>query len=233
MAGRGRVIAVLVRLASSAAMLAAAVPIAACSGEAEPPNTPRSHRVAIIGDSFTEGSGEGGVGWRSWPAVLRHYLLQTGLTIDLDVAAEGSAGYTHHGHSGNVFGDKASVLGHDDDLVIFFGSSNDAGADPATLDTAVRDTLAKARTSAPGAKFIVIGPAWPNAKPPEDVAAARDVIRDEANQSGMQFVDPIAEKWFVDAPELIGGDGVHPNDRGHEHLAEKIAVLVEGALVDG
>ncbi|CFS38985.1 Conserved protein of uncharacterised function%2C possibly exported [Mycobacterium tuberculosis] len=45
------------------------------------------------------------------------------------------------------------------------------------------------------------------------------------------FVDPIADHWFVDRPELIGADGVHPNDAGHEYLADKIAPLISMELV--
>jgi hypothetical protein len=56
-------------------VLAMTVLMAACSTEAATPNSPRIHRVSIIRDSFTERSGEGGLGSRSWPEVLRHDLL--------------------------------------------------------------------------------------------------------------------------------------------------------------
>ena len=41
--------------------------------------------------------------------------------------------------------------------------------------------------------------------------------------AGAAFVDPIAERWFVGQPGLIGADGVHPTDAGHEYMADKIA----------
>ena len=44
------------------------------------------------------------------------------------------------------------------------------------------------------------------------------------------FVDPLAEGWFVGRPDLIGADGVHPNDAGHAYLAEKIAPLIRSQL---
>lgn len=211
-------------------VLAATALVAACSAEGAAPAQPREHRIAIVGDSFTEGSDEGGVGWRSWPAVLRHNLLEAGTIIDLEVAAEGSAGYVDPGHAGNVFRDKANALSDRDDLVIFFGGLNDGHVDPSELRTAVHDTFAEATASAPRAKFIVIGPAWPTQNPPADVTSVRDVIHGQADEAGLEFVDPIAEKWLVDSPELIGADGVHPTDRGHEYLAEKIAILVRNAL---
>jgi lysophospholipase L1-like esterase len=228
MADRGRLSATNARAAF--ALLVTATLVAACSSEAPAQDATREHRVAIIGDSFTEGSDEGGLGWRSWPAVMRHDLLETGVTVDLTVSAEGSAGYAHPGRDQNIFSDNADVLGVDDDLVIFFGGVNDGDVDPVGLKTAVHTTLAKAKTAAPRAKFIVIGPALPTGDPPDAMITVRDVIRDQANEAGIEFVDPIAEKWLVDAPELIGADGFHPTDRGHRYLAEKIAALVRNAF---
>jgi len=40
------------------------------------------------------------------------------------------------------------------------------------------------------------------------------------------FIDPLVEGWFVGRPDLIGSDGVHPNDAGHAYLAAKIARLI-------
>ena len=44
------------------------------------------------------------------------------------------------------------------------------------------------------------------------------------------FIDPLAEGWFVGRPDLIGSDGVHPNDAGHAYLAAKIAPLIRNQL---
>jgi lysophospholipase L1-like esterase len=54
----------------------------------------------------------------------------------------------------------------------------------------------------------------------------RDVLNAAARAAGAAFVDPIGDRWFVDRPDLIGPDGVHPNDAGHEYLADKIAPLI-------
>ena len=48
--------------------------------------------------------------------------------------------------------------------------------------------------------------------------------------AGATFVDPIAERWFVDRPDLIGRDGVHPTDAGHAYMADKIAPLIGAEL---
>jgi lysophospholipase L1-like esterase len=51
-----------------------------------------------------------------------------------------------------------------------------------------------------------------------------------AGTIGATFVDPIAEHWFVGRPDLIGADGVHPNDAGHQYMADRIAPLIRTQL---
>lgn len=48
----------------------------------------------------------------------------------------------------------------------------------------------------------------------------------QAQLAGATFVDPIAARWFVSRPDLIGADGVHPTDAGHAYMAGKIAPLI-------
>jgi hypothetical protein len=59
---------------------------------------------------------------------------------------------------------------------------------------------------------------------------ARDIVKAQAEAIGATFVDPIAERWFVARPDLIGADGDHPNDAGHVYLAEKIGPLIAQQL---
>ena len=91
------------------------------------------------------------------------------------------------------------------------------------LQPAVRQTLDAARAAAPMAKIVVIGPAWTEPDPPPNVLQTRDVIRTEAELTEAIFVDPIAEAWFIDRPDLIGPDGIHPTNAGHAYVADKIA----------
>jgi lysophospholipase L1-like esterase len=122
------------------------------------------------------------------------------------------------------------VVKPDDTLVVFFGSRNDQGVDPTQLSILAYGTFQLARQLAPRATFLVIGPPWPTANPPEAVLRIRDALRYQANLAGAVWVDPIAERWFVGHPELIGSDGVHPTDAGHEYMADKIAPLIEAQL---
>jgi lysophospholipase L1-like esterase len=191
----------------------------------------RLNHVAVIGDSYTTGTEEGGVGPNSWPVRAWQTLGARGVRIAADVAAEGRAGYGVRGDHGSVFEDLAArAVRPDDALVVFFGSRNDQGVDLGVLDGMARGTFDLARRVAPAARFLVIGPPWPTADVPDSVLQVRDVLNAAAHAAGAAFVDPIGDGWFVDRPDLIGADGVHPNDAGHEYLADKIAPLIRTQL---
>lgn len=187
----------------------------------------RLNHVAVIGDSYTTGTDEGGLGPKSWTARAWRTLAARGERIAADVAAEGRAGYGAPGDHGSVFEDlTARAVKPDDALVVFFGSRNDQGVDPGLLADKVRDAFDVARRFAPSARLLVIGPPWPTADVPDSMQRIRGVLSAAAGAAGAAFVDPIAERWFVGRPDLIGVDGVHPNDAGHEYLADKIGPLI-------
>lgn len=183
--------------------------------------------IAVVGDSYTTGGEEGGLGSKGWTARAWQLLAQQGIPVTPGVAAEGGAGYGTRGNRGSVFEDLAGdAVKKDDVLVVFFGSRNDQGVDPTRLSILVYGTLQLARRTAPSAKLLVIGPPWPTADPPADVLRIRDALAYQADLAGATFIDPIAAGWFVGRPELIGNDGVHPTDAGHAYMAEKIAPLI-------
>lgn len=189
------------------------------------------NRVAVVSDSYTTGGDEGGLGEKGWTTRAWQMLAQRGVPTTADVGAEGGAGYGTRGNRGHLFEDlTATTVQPDDTLVIFFGSRNDRGVNPAQLSILVYGTFQLARRIAPAAKLLVIGPAWPTADPPSDVLRIRDVLAYQAGVAGATFVDPIAAAWFVGRPGLIGADGVHPTDAGHVYMAEKIAPLILAQL---
>jgi len=188
-------------------------------------------KIAVIGDSYTAGSAEGGNGPRSWPELAWGLLAREGVEVDADVAAEGGAGYGQRGSRGSLFEDlTARAVRRNDDLIVYFGSRNDEAVDPQKFPSSAADTFSLARFAAPAAKLLVIGPPWPTASPPPAVLKIRDLLREQAAMVGAGFVDPITEGWFIGRPELIGQDGVHPTDVGHLYMAEKIAPLIYDQL---
>ncbi len=188
-------------------------------------------RVAVVGDSYTTGSTEGGEGPKGWTTRAWQLLAGQGLPVRADVAAEGGAGYGARGNRGSVFEDlTARAVKADDHLVVFYGSRNDQNVEPTLLSTMVYGVFQLARRTAPEAQLLVIGPPWPTADPPPAILRIRDTLRYQSILANATFVDPIAERWFVDAPGLIGADGVHPTDAGHLYMAEKIAPLIATQL---
>jgi lysophospholipase L1-like esterase len=223
------------RLATVVVGMALVVSLAGYPGQVQAYHTLtrdyRLNHVAVVSDSYTTGTGEGGEGPWSWPARAWQILARSGERIAPDVAAEGGAGYVVHGDRGHVFEDlSAHAVKPDDALVVFFGSRNDQGVDPGLLAERVRSTYDLALRLAPAAKFLVIGPPWPTADVPQAMLQIRDVLRAAAGAAGAAFVDPIAERWFVDRPGLIGADGVHPTDAGHLYMADMIAPLIRTQL---
>jgi lysophospholipase L1-like esterase len=189
------------------------------------------YRVAVIGDSYTTGTDEGGQGANTWTARAWRTLAQQGVQVAADVASEGRAGYGVRGDHGSLFGDlTARAVKRDGALVVFFGSRNDQGVDAVFLAEMARDNFDLARQTAPSARLLVIGPPWPTADVPNSVQQIRDILNSQARAAGAEFVDPLAERWFVGRPHLIGADGVHPTDAGHAYMADKIAPLIRAQL---
>lgn len=196
-----------------------AAPIPTRTADAEPA------RVLVVGDSYTAGSGEGGVGDASWAALADVDLAQA----TLDVSAVGGSGYVQPGQSGETFTDLARAAdGAPYDLIVFFGSRNDdqGGVQPAALEA-----FEVARAESPDAPLLVIGPPWVDASPPAFVQQSSQEVEDAAAEVQATFVDPLDEGWFTGAAQrFIGSDGVHPTDEGHAYMAEKIAPLIAAAL---
>ena len=188
-------------------------------------------RVAVVGDSYTNGTAIGGQGPNAWPVLAWKTLARQGMQVNADVAAEGRAGYGVRGDQGNLFVDLTPrAVKPDDSVVVFYGSRNDQGVDPNALNGQVFNSLNLARSIAPNARLLVIGPPWPTADVPPAVLQIRDILSFQSMLAGATFVDPIAERWFVDRPDLIGPDGVHPTNAGHAYMADKIAPLIGAQL---
>ena len=79
-------------------------------------------RIAVIGDSYTAGSDEGGNGRRAWPELLRGLLAR--------------------GDGGSVFEDlTARAVRRSDAPIVFFGSRNDQPVDPQKFPAFAADTV--------------------------------------------------------------------------------------------
>lgn len=186
--------------------------------------------VVVIGDSYTMGPEDNGKDPDIWPAIVWNDMRAKGYDIQPSVTGEGGSGYIHKGYRGGIFGDKVSAVQPSSDLVVFFGGANDMDIPPDVEKDTVGRTLKAARLAAPKANMLVIGPAWPRADVPPEVLRVRDIVKAEATVIGAKFIDPLADRWLWDDPNLIGADWIHPNRAGQQYLAQKILPLIEAEL---
>jgi lysophospholipase L1-like esterase len=193
----------------------------------------RRRSVAVIGDSYTAGTEEGGMGERGWPALVWRRLSEQGLSIASTVDATGGSGYVNPGPFGVTFQDAVDrTIADDDEVVVVFGGTNDVGLPVDELDSAARRALQTIHERAPSATLIVVGPVWPGPQPSAAALAADETLRQVAQSEGATYVDPIGEAWLADTPELIGADEVHPNDGGHRYLADRLSAVIDTALAE-
>ena len=200
------------------------------------PPEPRVAYVAIIGDSFTSGSqSDGSSGSRAWPVLVTSILKGQGVNIEVAVGASSGSGYVSHSTKGSVpfVNQIPRVVGTNDELVILFGSPYDQTALPDRandLDAAVEHTLEEVKKAAPKAQLLIIGPAWVPADPAPEILHARDIIKGRADAVAAVFVDPLADGWFADHPEMVGANGDSPNEAGQQLMANRIAPVVAQLL---
>lgn len=188
----------------------------------------------VVGDSYTEGVAQGGLGDANWTAQLRSLLRSNDDRVAMTVDGSGGSGYLSVGWRNVTFGQMADRTVDDSaDIVIVFGSINDMfqGAGTADVTRAARDTYTTIRAAAPGATLVVIGPSPTGDEVPDELRRVSEGVARAAADAGATFVDPIAERWFSgDAAALISDDELHPTDDGHAYIAELVLPHVEAAI---
>lgn len=232
-----------IAVVASVSILAASISVAIARDEQPAPdpvpalaaNAPK--KIVVFGDSLTAGSVEGGVGQNGWSEKAWHQLRADGFDILPEVSGRGGSGYAKRGPDGTtILEEAARMVTPSDDVIVFFGGSNDFGEENST--EAIQETLRAARATAPHAKMIVVGPIWPVKAVPtpetqfafDNLLGIRDDLRAEAARIGATFVDPIADRWFMDQPDLIGYDEIHPTDAGHDYMYQKLLPVLRSAL---
>lgn len=174
--------------------------------------------VTVVGDSYTAGSAMNqGDEW--WALVDS----QNGIAVErYAVGGTGYASTREMDYGPSNFLTRLERMPNNVANLMFFGSINDGRLGyQATYDAAAA-TYTAAKAKWPEARLLAVGPASPTWPTPTAYTTSRDAVRDAAAASGVAFFDPIEARWFADAPELIGDDGIHPTDAGHEYLAARL-----------
>lgn len=232
----------------SALCFSAAVLTAACAGQTAPQQQPQvaapsppaetpsrteaeALQAVVVGDEFASGTISGGFGSKNWTADLQRRAGRSGIDVYVRNFSRGGAGYTATNPDSPTFGEQvARGVNPDTNLVLLAGGTNDVDSLPSLHDAAV-GTLDQVKAIAPRAGMLVVGPSWYRREPPDSaILAARNIIRDAADEAGAPFIDPIADGWFAGRDDLVSPDHLQLNHAGQQVVADRLAPPVIAAL---
>jgi acyl-CoA thioesterase-1 len=199
-------------------------------GKSETVSMDPTVRVVVIGDSLSTGLGTSPK--QAWPTLLQSAHLPGNRAVEIINAAENGSGYLATGVDGDTFRmEVEAAVTPATEVILFFGSDNDAGADPEELKAAVTSTFHAASSLAPKATLVAIGPLSPSDRPDQVLADVRSSDASAAQDMGVKFIDPIADHWLSDRPDiLLGPDGEHPSAKGQKFLRDKMKRILRAAL---
>jgi lysophospholipase L1-like esterase len=187
---------------------------------------PAASTVVFIGDSWTDGAG-------ATDRVGFAHLTGEQLGGPHWVLGIGGSGYVVP-EAGRTYADRIPVaLRADPDLVVVQGSLNERNTPLPDLAPAVARTLTRLRVELGEAGVLVLGASYVPGVPDEVIDGINDTIRAAAEQLGLRFVDVAAESWTDPADPSVWADPIHPNDRGHLQIAQRLAPLIAGSSPAG
>lgn len=196
------------------------------------PNTASTDplRVVVIGDSLSTGLGTSPK--QAWPNLLQSVSLTEKRSVEIDNAAENGSGYLAIGVDGDTFRmEVEAAVTPATDVILFFGSDNDTGADPGELKAAVASTFDAASARAPKAILVAIGPLSGDEGTNLVLSDVCSSDASAAKNAGVKCIDPIADRWLGGrANVLLGPDGEHPSVKGQKFLRDKMKLILTAAL---
>jgi lysophospholipase L1-like esterase len=201
-------------------------PVQAAAAEQPASTTGAEERptVTFLGDSWTVGEGA---------TARRGYAVLTGEQLDwqYQVLGVGGSGYTRSG-AGSTFGQRVDrAIDTEADVIVVQGSLNERRGVPGALAPAARATLRHLRAAAdPQTEILVVGASYVPGTPAATIEWINDDIADAAAQAGVRFVDPAAGNWTDPTDPAIWYDANHPNDAGHQLIADRMTSLLQETL---
>ncbi|MBT2594668.1 SGNH/GDSL hydrolase family protein [Arthrobacter sp. ISL-72] len=193
--------------------------------------TSKAVKVTFIGESYTAGAGATNQhGWvkllsakNNWSAVN----LGRGGTGYLKTIASGGVNACGAEVCPNYLTMADKAIESKPDVVIVAGGRNDGAALTPDLASNVTAVFSKLRAGLSAAKIIALNPIWAAESPQPDSAAFGEAVRAGVTAAGGSFVSIGAP--LEGHPEMITKDNVHPNDAGHQHLADVVGEALAGA----
>ncbi|MEH3090306.1 MAG: GDSL-type esterase/lipase family protein, partial [Microbacterium arborescens] len=186
-------------------------------------DVPSSPVALFLGDSYTAGTGasDKALGWANLVGEAEGWrvrnLARGGTGFASAITGDGApaaCGRTECPAFGQMALEGASLV---PDIVVISGGRNDIGPDPVEADVdAFFDTIA---STYPGSRIYVTDVLWHESEPAA-VDRLSAVVHRDADRIGATWLDigqPLAA-----GGGLLAADGVHPNDAGHEAIAQAV-----------
>ncbi|WP_306232269.1 SGNH/GDSL hydrolase family protein [Agrococcus beijingensis] len=108
------------------------------------------------------------------------------------------------------------------DIIVVSGGRNDLGRP--SLDEAVAAFYPELRAALPNTRVIVTSPLWDDSPTPAALVELREVVEREATAIDAEHLD--LGDLFLDRPDLIAPDDLHPNEAGLELIATTIDAIL-------
>lgn len=204
--------------------------LAACTGDAPraeasaaPTTSADRGRVVFLGTSLTAGYGVGEE--KAFPARLQAKIDAAGLPFT--VVNAGVSGETSAGGLRRI----EWVLQQPVDVLVVELGANDGlrGLPVDAMEQNLDSLLTAARARYPDVSLVLLGMEAPPNLGPAYASAFRRVFRDLAARHDAALV-PFLLDGVAAVPSLNQADGIHPNEEGHERVADVVWPSLERVL---
>lgn len=204
---------------------------AATCGLAAQPAPAATRNILFLGDSLTAGYGLPDPATQAYPAIIQQKL---------DALATASGAPRWRAINAGVSGDTTSgglrrvdwVLRQPVSILVLALGSNDGlrGLDPALVERNLEAIVARVRAKQPEARVLLVGQRMPPNLGPYAVRFDA-VFPSLAKKHGWPFA-PFLLDGVGGRRELNQADAIHPNEEGHQRMAETVWTALAPLLAE-
>lgn len=198
----------------------------------EPVEEPTPPLVLVFGDSYAAGAGAQDGDGRGWPSIVEGEL-----GWNLRNYAQGGTGYVATSDERGCGREYCPTFGEmideafdevvPPDMVLVSGGRNDGVAPVDEIDA----FWEKLERRFPDALLVATDPLWQADEPlPQSIIDMRT-----ATAAAVEAVDGVmldVGQPLLGRPGLISSDGVHPNAKGHQAIADAVLAALDEAGID-
>ncbi|MGM1028361.1 MAG: GDSL-type esterase/lipase family protein [Actinomycetota bacterium] len=185
-------------------------------------STPGDSRptAVFIGDSYTVGTGTSlsGTGFPAILGELRGWSVQNLAIAGTGYSTGRPDGLCPQSGCTSYVGMLPAAAEANPDIVIVSGGRNDLNR--SHLEPAVVTFYTELRRQLPTARLVVTSPLWDDGPTPDELITLREQVEREATRVGAEYID--LGDMFLDRPDLIASDELHPNEEGLALIAQRI-----------